>query len=157
MRLWFYFCKPLTHLDAGMVTNEMHDLPVRCSPSKFARFQPPSCQICQAWAFLDAFGGYLESPNATANGKYCQYSIGDRFYAGLNASFSQRGRNISCLHLLHGRSLQCGYFGSFSSVSVSHELALFASFIGQTQPAVLRPPFCSEESAPEIGIVTCVS
>ncbi|KAJ1023783.1 hypothetical protein NDA18_004765 [Ustilago nuda] len=96
---WLYHINPLTYLVAGLVTNEMHDLPVRCADNEFARFQPPSGETCQAWAqtFLAAFGGYLENPNATSDCQYCQYSNGDQFYAGLNTKFSERGRNIGVM------------------------------------------------------------
>ncbi len=77
----------------------MHELPVRCSAAELATFQPPSGQSCQAWAqtFVNAFGGYLSDPNATSNCGYCQYTTGDQFYANLNMTFGQRGRNIGIL------------------------------------------------------------
>ncbi|ETS61335.1 hypothetical protein PaG_04356 [Moesziomyces aphidis] len=93
---WLYWVNPLTYLVSGLITNEMHELPIRCTESELARFQPQSGQTCTQWAgtFLNAFGGYLENPDATADCGYCQYSRGDDFYAGLNISFSERGRNI---------------------------------------------------------------
>ncbi|KAN0064189.1 ATP-binding cassette transporter snq2 [Thecaphora frezii] len=93
---WMYWVNPLTYLVGGMVTNEMQDLPVRCAPSEFAIFQPPSGQTCTQWAgqFLDAYGGYLQNPNATQDCHYCQYSMGQDFADTVNAHFSDRGRNI---------------------------------------------------------------
>lgn len=80
----------------ALVTNELHDLPVRCDPSEFATFQPPSGQTCAQWAapFVDAVGGYLRDPNATSDCGYCQFSVGDDFYGGLEISFSERYRNV---------------------------------------------------------------
>ncbi|SJX65131.1 probable SNQ2-ABC transporter involved in multidrug resistance [Sporisorium reilianum f. sp. reilianum] len=96
---WLYWVNPLTYLVSGLVTNELHQLPVRCSQNEFAVFQPPSGETCQAWAatFVNAFGGYLQNPSATADCQYCQYTDGDQFYATFNMEFSQRGRNIGIM------------------------------------------------------------
>lgn len=95
-RSWLYWVNPLTYLVSGLVTNEMHNLTVECTATELARFNPPSGQTCRAWAgaFVDAFGGYLQNPDATSDCQYCQYRNGDQFYAGLNIDFSERGRNI---------------------------------------------------------------
>lgn len=81
---------------SGMVVNELHELPVVCTATELAIFQPPSGQTCAQWAgsFLAAAGGYLSNPDATADCGYCQYSTGDDFTNGLDIKFSERGRNI---------------------------------------------------------------
>ncbi|GAC94574.1 drug exporter [Pseudozyma hubeiensis SY62] len=98
-RSWLYWVNPLTYLVSGLITNEMHDLIVECTSTEFARFQPPTGETCRAWAssFVDAFGGYLQNPDATSDCQYCQYRSGDQFFAGLEIKFSQRGRNIGIM------------------------------------------------------------
>ena len=98
-RSWMYWVNPLTYLVSGLVSNEMHELPIRCSPSEFAVFQPPTGQTCQGWAntFVEFFGGYLANPEASADCQYCQYSVGDDFYSPLNIDFGDRGRNIGIM------------------------------------------------------------
>ncbi|EPQ27618.1 uncharacterized protein PFL1_04756 [Pseudozyma flocculosa PF-1] len=93
---WMYWVNPLTYLVGGLVGNELQDLRIQCAPNEFATFQPPSGQSCVQWAgqFLDAYGGYLQDPNATADCRYCQYSYGQDFANGVNIFASDKGRDI---------------------------------------------------------------
>jgi len=95
-RSWLYQLVPYTRFVAAMVSTELHGLVIRCNSDEFAVFQPPSGQTCKAWAqdFVDAFGGYLDNPNAVNSCRYCQYSIGDEFFTPLNIQFSNRWRDV---------------------------------------------------------------
>lgn len=59
-------------------------------------FQPPTGQTCQQWAgpFLSAGSGYLQTPDATADCQFCQFSVGDQFFLPLGYSFSYRWRDL---------------------------------------------------------------
>jgi hypothetical protein len=57
----------------------------------------PSGQSCgdYAGAFAEAVGGYLGNPNAIGEQcQFCQYSVGQSFYAPLSIDFALRGRDI---------------------------------------------------------------
>lgn len=87
---------PFTRLISGLVTTELHDLFIYCEPQEFSTFSPPAGQTCQQWAssFVQAVGGYIDNPDATADCRYCQYRVGDDFLRGLNISFDDRWRDL---------------------------------------------------------------
>ena len=95
-RSWFVWLNPLTYVVSGLVTNELHDLRVTCTANELNIFQPPSGQTCAQWAssFVASAGGYLANPQATADCGYCQYSVGDQFYAPLNIDYDKRWRDV---------------------------------------------------------------
>ena len=94
-RSWLYELTPYTRLLAAMLSTELHGLEITCKSDEFAVFNPPSGQTCQQWAgeFVDAFGGYLNNPNATDSCQYCQYKVGDEFFTPLNISYDKRWRD----------------------------------------------------------------
>ncbi|CAE6444379.1 unnamed protein product [Rhizoctonia solani] len=98
-RAWLYHLDPFTRLISGLVSTELHGLPITCTSIEFSVFQPPSGQTCVQWAgdFVNATVGYLENPNATSDCQYCPYSVGDDFYAGLNISFDTRWRDLGIM------------------------------------------------------------
>jgi len=98
-RFWkytLYQISPYTRIVAGLTVTELHGLAIECRSDEFAVFNPPPGQTCQQWAgpFVERFGGYLENLNATSSCQYCQYKVGDEFYAALNMSFSHRWRDL---------------------------------------------------------------
>ncbi|GAA6025142.1 hypothetical protein JCM11491_000230 [Sporobolomyces phaffii] len=95
-RSWLYHLDPFTYIIEGLVTNELHGLPVVCKEREFRIFSPPNGQTCADWAapYVAAIGGYLNNPNANADCQYCTYSSGDDFYRPLGLSFGNRGRSI---------------------------------------------------------------
>jgi ATP-binding cassette subfamily G (WHITE) protein 2 (SNQ2) len=95
-RSWMYWLDPFTWLVAGLVATGLHEVPVVCQGSEFSLFTPPSGQTCGQWAgaFATAVGGYINNENATDTCQFCQYSVGDSFYAGLNISYDDRWRNF---------------------------------------------------------------
>ncbi|KIJ66534.1 hypothetical protein HYDPIDRAFT_86385 [Hydnomerulius pinastri MD-312] len=98
-RDWLYQLVPYTRTLAAMLSTELHGLPIRCASDEFAIFTPPSNQTCADWAgeFVQAFGGYLDNPTATAACRYCQYQFGDDFFVPLNISFDNRWRDAFIL------------------------------------------------------------
>ncbi|GFZ48255.1 hypothetical protein JCM24511_06003 [Saitozyma sp. JCM 24511] len=95
-RSWMYWLDPFTWLVKGLVTTGLHGVPVVCKSTEFLLFPPPSGQTCGQYAngFANAVGGYINNPNATDECQYCQYSVGDSFFASLNMDFSERGEAI---------------------------------------------------------------
>jgi len=56
----------------------------------------PAGQTCYQWAgeFANYVGGYLNNPNGTGECEFCQYRVGDSFYANLEISYSTRWRDF---------------------------------------------------------------
>lgn len=95
-RSWMYWLDPFTWLISGLVTTGLYNVPVQCRESEFNIFSPPGGTTCgdYAGAFATAVGGYINNPTSTASCQFCQYSVGQSFYAGLNMSYDQRWRNF---------------------------------------------------------------
>ncbi|CAE6481297.1 unnamed protein product [Rhizoctonia solani] len=98
-RAWLYHLDPFTRMISGLVSTELHGLKITCTPLEFSVFQPPSGETCVQWAgdFVNATSGYLDNPSATSDCRYCPYSVGDDFYAGLNISFDTRWRDLGIM------------------------------------------------------------
>jgi ATP-binding cassette subfamily G (WHITE) protein 2 (SNQ2) len=56
----------------------------------------PDGQTCGAYAgaFAQAVGGYIGNPDSMGDCNFCQYSVGQSFYAPLGISYSTRGRDL---------------------------------------------------------------
>ncbi|THG96948.1 hypothetical protein EW026_g4983 [Hermanssonia centrifuga] len=94
-RSWLYQLVPYTRTLSAMLSTELHGLVITCKADEFSIFNPPSGQTCQQWAgeFVSAAGGYLDNPQDQSNCRYCQYSVGDEFFEGLNIRYSDRWRD----------------------------------------------------------------
>jgi ABC-type multidrug transport system ATPase subunit/ABC-type multidrug transport system permease subunit len=93
--LWMVDLTPFRYLLGSMLTTVIHDLPVRCTSSEFARFSPTNGQTCEQYAggFAQQFGGYLNNPSATADCEYCQYAVGDGYSDFLGVYYRNRWRD----------------------------------------------------------------
>jgi ATP-binding cassette, subfamily G (WHITE), member 2, SNQ2 len=116
-RAWMYQLDPFTRLIGGMMSTELHDLNVTCTPSELAIFQPPSGETCgqYAQAFLGTAIGYLANPEASVDCGYCQFKLGDGYLSTLGFSWGFRWQDL-------------GIFASFI-VSNLIILALAARFL----------------------------
>jgi len=96
---WLYQLTPYTRVVSGMLSTELHGLPIRCRDDEFAIFNPPAGQTCLAWAgeFVRNYGGYLADPSATQNCRYCQFANGDEYFVPLQMSFETRWRDLFIL------------------------------------------------------------
>ncbi|KAL5335822.1 ABC-2 type transporter-domain-containing protein [Aspergillus crustosus] len=106
-RAWFYDLDPFTRIISGMVTTELHDRPVVCTPSEYNRFQAPLGQTCGEYmqAFFDRGGiGYL-ADNATRDCEYCAYRVGDEYYRAFQMSFDDRWRDLGIYAAFIGSNL----------------------------------------------------
>jgi ABC-type multidrug transport system permease subunit len=95
-RVWLNPLDPMAHLVNGMMSTELHDLQVQCSPSELAIFNPPAGQTCGQYAatFLETAMGYVSNPNATSDCGYCEYSVGDGYLSFLEFSWNDRWREF---------------------------------------------------------------
>ncbi|KAJ1822352.1 ATP-binding cassette transporter snq2 [Coemansia sp. RSA 2599] len=94
-RSWMYWLSPYTYFIEGVITNDLHQTPIRCKRGEFFSFSPPGGQTCQQFAgdWLSSNVGYIRDFTATSNCEYCPYSVGDDYYRNLNWSFNHRWRN----------------------------------------------------------------
>jgi ATP-binding cassette subfamily G (WHITE) protein 2 (SNQ2) len=106
-RAWMYQLDPFTRLIGGMMSTELHDLNVVCTPTELAIFNPPSGQSCgeYAGAFLQTAIGYIANPNATANCGYCQYKLGDGYLSSLGFAWAYRWRDLGIFASFIGSNL----------------------------------------------------
>lgn len=95
-RAWLYQLNPFTRLVSGMVTTELHGLPVVCRSVELNSFPAPSGQDCGEYMtdfFQNGGLGYLVD-NATDACQYCAFKVGDQFYSTLDLSFDDRWRDL---------------------------------------------------------------
>ncbi|CAK3828461.1 ABC transporter [Lecanosticta acicola] len=113
-RAWLYELDPFTRLISGLVSNELHGLPVQCTDGELNRFTAPPGQTCgdYMFSFFAAGGpGYLAN-NQTSDCAYCAYRVGDQFYEPLGISFSNRWRDFGILVAFVGSNLVLLFLGS---------------------------------------------
>ena len=113
-RAWLYELDPFTRLISGLVSTELHNLPVNCRPQELNRFTAPAGQTCGEYmaAFFAAGGpGYLQD-NSTSDCAYCAYRVGDEFYTPFGISFDTRWRDFGILTAFIGSNLILLFIGS---------------------------------------------
>ncbi|SPN99046.1 probable ABC transporter [Cephalotrichum gorgonifer] len=106
-KAWLYQLDPFTRLISGMVTTELHQLPVRCSPQELNRFTAPDNQTCGEYMknfFAGGGLGYLTDESAS-DCEYCAFRVGDEFYHTLAFSFDKRWRDLGILTAFIGSNL----------------------------------------------------
>ncbi|KAF9416671.1 hypothetical protein BGZ94_010157 [Podila epigama] len=108
-RSWLYWLDPYHYLVEGLVTTQLHGVPVRCDPLEYNIVQPPAGQTCIQYMapFLARATGYINNENATSDCQYCQYRYGQDFYRNLNMDIGHRWRNlgIMCIYLVSNVTL----------------------------------------------------
>lgn len=94
-----YRVSPLTYFIQGWAASGAHNVPITCSSTELAMFNPPPGQTCGQYMapFLQQAPGYLADPNATANCGYCPLSVADEFLAQSEIYYSQRWRNFGII------------------------------------------------------------
>jgi ATP-binding cassette subfamily G (WHITE) protein 2 (SNQ2) len=103
-----------TRLISGLVSTELHDLPVTCTQSELNLFSAPPGQNCGDYMsnfFASGGAGYITN-NATSDCSYCAYSVGDQFYEPLSISFDTRWRDLGILIAFCGSNLIFLFLGS---------------------------------------------
>ena len=113
-RAWLYELDPFTRLVSGMVTTELHDLPVICKQHEYNTFPAPSGQDCGQYMsdFFNAGGsGYL-AKNVSDICEYCAYKVGDQFFTPLEISFGHRWRDLGIFAAFIASNLILLFLGS---------------------------------------------
>ncbi|KAJ2523076.1 ATP-binding cassette transporter snq2 [Coemansia sp. RSA 1939] len=98
-RRWMYYLSPYTYYVEGVITNDLHQSPIRCRSYDFFIFRPPAGQSCGQFAgsWVESAKGYLDDAATTGSCNYCPYRNGDEYYDALNWSFVHRWRNFVIL------------------------------------------------------------
>ncbi|KAI4120948.1 MAG: hypothetical protein LQ338_006657 [Usnochroma carphineum] len=90
-RSWMYYLTPFRYILEGWLGVAVHNRPVKCASSEFARFSAPPGQTCESYTqqFIAMAGGYVQTG---ANGmcEFCQYKNGDEFARGFNVMYSNK-------------------------------------------------------------------
>ena len=73
----------------------IHDQPVQCKGSEFARFSAPPGTTCQSYVdpYIKQAGGYVQ---VASDGlcEFCQYATGDQFGEGFSVYYSHKWRDF---------------------------------------------------------------
>lgn len=87
---------PSTWWIGGVLAATLHNIPVRCTSSETAHFDPPPGDTCSSYAgaFAQYAGGYFLDDNATSDCQYCPYQVGDQYLSSLNISASDKWRDF---------------------------------------------------------------
>jgi ATP-binding cassette, subfamily G (WHITE), member 2, SNQ2 len=104
---WLNPLDPMTRLVSGMMSTELHDLPVQCAQHELAIFEPPAGETCFQYAatFLKTATGYVANPNATSACGYCTYKVGDGYLANLGFSWDDRWKELGIFACFIGSNL----------------------------------------------------
>ena len=116
-----YYLTPFRYLLDGLLSVAVHDRPVICEESEFARFSAPPGETCGSYtqAFITQAGGYVQTG---VNGicEFCQYRNGNEFAAGFNIDYANRWQS----------------FGIFAAFCVFNFIVVFVAswlFLGGTK------------------------
>lgn len=108
------FTPSFTRLISGLVSTELHQRPVRCTPGELNLFSAPPGQTCGEYMesfFANNGAGYI-TDNSTSDCSYCAYSVGDQFYEPLSISFDTRWRDLGIMIAFCGSNLILLFLGS---------------------------------------------
>ncbi|KPM39719.1 Brefeldin A resistance protein [Neonectria ditissima] len=94
-RKWMYWLSPFHYLLEALLGAAIHDQPVKCKSSEFARFSPPPNQSCEDYAasYIEQAGGYVQT-GAQGVCEFCQFKTGDEFGRGFSVSYSNHWRDF---------------------------------------------------------------
>jgi ATP-binding cassette, subfamily G (WHITE), member 2, SNQ2 len=106
-RAWLNPLDPMTRLVSGMMSTELHNLQIQCTPNELAIFNPPAGQTCYEYAatYLQTAIGYVANPNATSNCGYCEFKVGDGYLETLEFSWDQRWEELGIFAAFIGGNL----------------------------------------------------
>ncbi|KAI9099899.1 putative ABC transporter [Phlyctochytrium arcticum] len=102
-RFWIfmYYVSPFTYIVDGMLATGVANTRVVCSEIEFFRMEPVSGQTCGQYLadWIAAAGGYVESPNATSDCRYCPVDSTNVFLSQVGSSYDNRWRNFGIIFI----------------------------------------------------------
>jgi len=94
--IFMYRVSPFTYWTSGMVSTQLHERLVNCSPTETSIFDPPQGMTCGEYMapYLQKAPGQLQNPNDTASCRYCSLTVADQYLAGSKIYWTDRWRNF---------------------------------------------------------------
>jgi ATP-binding cassette subfamily G (WHITE) protein 2 (SNQ2) len=91
-----YYVNPSTYWIGGVLSATLDGIPVICTETETAIFNPPPGQTCSSYAsaFVSSAPGYLLNPDASTGCQYCPYSVGNDYLSTLNIKASDKWRDF---------------------------------------------------------------
>lgn len=87
-RYWLYYMNPFNYLMGSLLVFTTFDVPIYCSKSEFAVFNPPSGQTCAEYLadYMMGMGSRtnLTNPAATSDCRVCEYTRGSDYLYNVN-------------------------------------------------------------------------
>ncbi|KAH0496084.1 hypothetical protein TgHK011_003466 [Trichoderma gracile] len=92
---WMYWLSPFHYLLEAFLGAAIHDHPVRCKSSEFARFSAPPGQTCESYtaSYINQAGGFVQTASDGLC-EFCQYATGDQFGTGFSVEYSHIWRDF---------------------------------------------------------------
>ncbi|KAF7560214.1 hypothetical protein G7046_g3922 [Stylonectria norvegica] len=94
-RSWMYWLSPFHYLLEALLGVAIHDQPVNCKDSEFARFNAPPGTSCDNYTapYIAQAGGYVRT-GADGVCEFCQFATGDEFGKGFNVYYHNIWRDF---------------------------------------------------------------
>ncbi|KAL6824697.1 ABC-2 type transporter [Trichoderma sp. SZMC 28015] len=131
-RSWMYWLSPFHYLLEAFLGAAIHDHPVQCSSSEFARFSAPPGQTCQSYtaSFINQSGGYVQT---AADGlcEFCQYATGDQFGLGFSVEYSHIWRDFGIFCGFIAFNYGVVYFSTWLKFSARNPFKIVMTKLGR--------------------------
>lgn len=100
-RFWIFMYRvnPFTYIVDGLMATALGRAPAHCASNEYLVFNSPDNVSCGEYMrpYMEAAGGYLLDPGATAGCEFCQIDNTDQFLSTISSDFGRRWRNLGLL------------------------------------------------------------
>jgi len=95
-KYWMYWVNPSTWWIGGVLAATLDGIPVNCSSSEAAHFNPPPGQTCYEYTndYTMQINGLLKNPTDSNDCQLCLISSGNQYLESLNISASDKWRDF---------------------------------------------------------------
>ncbi|KAJ2303357.1 ATP-binding cassette transporter snq2, partial [Coemansia sp. RSA 2706] len=100
--VWRYtlrWLSPYFYWLEAVVSDQLHDIQVRCRPEELFTFDPPANMTCGEYAgeWVKSAIGYIDNLDSASECRYCPYRVGDEYYQSFSWEYTHRWRNLGIL------------------------------------------------------------
>jgi ABC-type multidrug transport system permease subunit len=96
--IFLYRVSPFNYLIGGILSTALANTNVVCASNEYLHFNPTSGTCTDYMApYINAYGGYLENPNATVDCSFCSISSTNDYLASVTVKYSQAWRNLGLM------------------------------------------------------------
>ncbi|KAL6877662.1 ABC-2 type transporter [Trichoderma longibrachiatum] len=129
---WMYWLSPFHYLLEAFLGAAIHDHPVRCKSSEFARFSAPPGQTCESYtaSYINQAGGFVQTASDGLC-EFCQYATGDQFGQSFSVEYSHIWRDfgIFCGFILFNYGVV--YFSTWLKFSARNPFTFVMAKLGR--------------------------